>query len=66
MSVSQEVIKVKDGQDVPVTIRDSILGPVVTPIAKDVQRGEEFVSRAMPNIETDTHTITGVLGMIRR
>lgn len=65
MSVSQEVIKVKGGNDVPITIRDSILGPVVTAIAKDVQRGEEFISRAIPNFQTDTHTVTGVIGMIR-
>ncbi|MEW6249275.1 MAG: penicillin acylase family protein [Planctomycetota bacterium] len=65
MAVSQETIVVKDGTNVPITVRDTILGPVVTPLCQGVQAGEEFVWKALPNSDTDRHTVQAAIGMMR-
>ena len=64
MVVSSEVIRVKNGSDVPITVRDSILGPVVTPLCQDVRPGEEVVWKALPNSDRDRHTVQAALGML--
>lgn len=65
MEVWQEVIRVKGGADVPITLRDTHLGPVVTAVCGDVQPGEEFIWKAIPNADTDRHTVQAALAMLR-
>lgn len=49
---------------VPIHLRDTHLGPVVTAIAQDALPGEEFVWKALPNADADRHTLQAALAML--
>ena len=65
MTVLKEVIKVKGGKSVPITIRLTHLGPVVTAFA--FARGDEpeVALKRVPVCMRDTETIQGLVAMLR-
>ncbi|MGE0481083.1 MAG: penicillin acylase family protein [Phycisphaerae bacterium] len=65
MDVSNEQILVRNGTPVPITVRDSIIGPVVTPLCQDVHTGEEFVLQTLPSHDAARHTVQGTIAMMR-
>ncbi|MGI6456926.1 MAG: penicillin acylase family protein [bacterium] len=65
MKVVNEIIKVKDGKDIRLSIRESHLGPVVNEIAHDVRPHETVALKRVPMAETDRDTIQGALAMMR-
>ncbi len=65
MRTWRETIKVRDGEDKTITLKETHLGPVVTPIAHDIRRGEEVALKRVPFSEKNRDTIQGALAMIR-
>jgi len=65
MDVRTETIKVKGGTPHTVTFRKTHFGPVVTPIAMGVRRGDEVALKRVPICEPPRDTFRGVLDMIR-
>lgn len=65
MTIRRETIEVKDGRPVPLTVRETHLGPVVTPFCF-AQRGEpEVALKRIPVCEADRETIQGAFAMLR-
>jgi len=62
---SQETILVKNGSSQSITVRDSILGPVVTSYIPNASAGEEYAVVGIPNWDTNRHTIQGLIKMMR-
>ncbi len=65
MEVHNEIIKVKDGRDRTITVRQTHLGPVVTSLAMGVRPGDEVVLKRIPICESKNDTFQGALAMIR-
>jgi len=65
MTVLKETIAVKGGRAVPVTVRLTHLGPVVTPFAFARPDEGEVALKRVPICMEDTETITGLLAMLR-
>jgi len=65
MEVRTETVKIKDGRPRTLTLKDTHLGPVVTPLAMGIRRGDQAVLKRIPNCETDRETIQGALAMMR-
>jgi penicillin amidase len=64
MGVSSEVIEVRDGADVPVTVRETRLGPVLDPVLDDTF-GSSWALASVLTSEVDRDTIVGMLGMMK-
>ncbi len=65
MTVWEETIKVKNGEDKTLVLKETHLGPVVSSIAHDVREGEEAVLKRVPMCIEDRETIQGFFSMIR-
>lgn len=65
MTVTTEQIKVKNGGTNTVVTKDTILGPVVTPLVPGKFSGEEYVLRAIPQWDKNKHTVQGLIAMMR-
>ncbi|OHB74640.1 MAG: hypothetical protein A2Z25_10450 [Planctomycetes bacterium RBG_16_55_9] len=65
MEVRNETIKIKNGQERIITIRQTHLGPVVTPLAMGVRPGDEVALKRIPICEPDRDTFEGALAMTR-
>jgi acyl-homoserine lactone acylase PvdQ len=65
MKVRAETIQVKSGRPVPLTVRRTHLGPVVTSLASNVRQGDEVALKRVPICDPQADTLTGVLAMIR-
>ncbi len=64
MIISQEIIKVKNGRDIPITIKETILGPVVTELLSSVYPGEEYVLCSFPQWDKNNHSVEALLDII--
>lgn len=60
-----QVIGIKNGTPVSITLKRSPLGPIVTPFVPAAKPGEEYVGRTILNWELDHHTIESLLAMMR-
>lgn len=65
MTVYDEVIKVKAGEPVPYTVRETEFGPVATEFCFAGPSDGQVALKRVPTSETDRETIQGALGMIR-
>ena len=65
METIRETIQVKDGLPVELVIRQTVFGPVVTPLAFAVPGDPEVALRRVPICQTDRETIQALLGMMR-
>ncbi len=65
LKLIKETIKVKGGAPVPLTIKESILGPIVSDIAPAVKPGDLFAMKRVPVCETDRETIQAAIKMMR-
>ena len=65
MDIRSETIKVKDGRERTITLRQTHLGPVVTPLAMGVRKGDEVALKRIPICEPDRDTFEGALAMMR-
>ncbi|MHC4740574.1 MAG: penicillin acylase family protein [Planctomycetota bacterium] len=65
MEIRTETVKVKDGRDKTLTLRETHLGPVVTSIAMGVRRGDQVALKRIPNCRTDSETIQSAIEMMR-
>lgn len=65
MQVRSETIKVKDGPEQTITVRQTHLGPVVTSLAAGVRPGDEVALKRIPICEPKRDTLEGALAMIR-
>ncbi|MDZ4256329.1 MAG: penicillin acylase family protein [archaeon] len=59
-----ETILVKNGNPQTVTVKKTILGPVVTDMVS-ASLGEEYVLQAVPLVDSDIHTIQSLIAMMR-
>ena len=64
MNVRRETIKVRGGDPVEIELRETHLGPVVTPFCF-AQQGEQVALKRIPICETDRETIQAAWGMLR-
>ena len=64
MSIYQEIIKVKGGRDVSITVKETILGPVVTDLLSSVYPGEEYVLCSFPQWDKKDHSVEALLDMM--
>jgi penicillin amidase len=65
IELSQQQIMVKGAAPVPITVKTTHIGPVVTTLVQDVDPGEEYVLRAIPQWDLDRHSAQAGVGMIR-
>jgi penicillin amidase len=65
MKVHTETITVKDGRPRTITVHQTHLGPVVTPIAMGIRPGDEAVLKRIPICEPNHDTFQGALAMMR-
>ena len=65
METIRETIEVKGGRKVELAIRQTVFGPVVTPLAFAVPGDPEVALRRVPICQTDRETIQATLGMMR-
>lgn len=65
MDIRTETLRVKDGQDRTLKIRQTHLGPVVTRIAMGVRRGDEVALKRVPICEPQRDTLHAALAMMR-
>jgi len=65
MEVRTETIRVRDGRPRTLTLRQTHLGPVVTPLAMGIRRGDEVALKRIPICEPQHDTLGGALAMIR-
>ena len=65
MEVHSETIKVKDGRERTITVRQTHLGPVVTSIAMGVRPGDVVALKRIPICELKRDTFQGALAMMR-
>jgi len=64
MNISDDIIKVKAGRELPVQIKKTILGPVVTDLLDDVYPGEEYVLVALPQWDKRNHSVEALIEML--
>lgn len=65
MEVRSEEIRVRDGESIPLEIRETRFGPIINGIAHGVREGETVALKRIPQAETGRETIQGYLAMIR-
>jgi len=65
MEVREEVIPVKGGDPVKLTIRETIFGPVVSELIPRRPPGQEVAVKRIPLAFTDRETIQGAIAMMR-
>ena len=65
MEVRTETIRVRNGRPRTLTLRQTHLGPVVTPLAMGIRRGDEVALKRIPICEPQHDTLGGALAMIR-
>jgi acyl-homoserine lactone acylase PvdQ len=65
MQIRNETIKVKNGREQAITIKETHLGPVVTSLAAGLRRGDEVSLKCIPICESDRDTFEGALAMMR-
>lgn len=65
MNVRREIIRVKGGADVTLTVRETHWGPVVSEFCFRQEGDPEVALKRVPICETDRETIQGVLAMMR-
>ena len=65
MEVRTETIQVRNGRPRTLTLRQTHLGPVVTPLAMGIRRGDEVALKRIPICEPQHDTLGGALAMIR-
>jgi len=65
MTTREEVIKVKGGNPVRLTVKETHMGPVVTGLLWRGSRGKEIALKRVPACETDRETIEGAMAMMR-
>ncbi|UCG46807.1 MAG: penicillin acylase family protein [Phycisphaerales bacterium] len=65
MNVRNEEIKVKDARSQTITVRQTHIGPVVTPLATQVRTGDEVALKSIPICETNRDTFQAALRMMR-
>jgi len=65
MTVLKETVKVKGGRVVPIRIRLTHIGPVVTPFAFARPGEPEVALKRVPICMEDTETIQGLIAMLR-
>jgi acyl-homoserine lactone acylase PvdQ len=59
-----ETIAVEGGAPVAITVRESMFGPVVTPLLTDVPQGAEFALRHSELMSESSHSLVGVIEML--
>lgn len=65
MTVRTETIAVKGGDSVPITLRETHLGPVVSEFAFRQSGDPEVALKRVPNCETNRDTIQSVFALMR-
>ncbi|MFB3786145.1 MAG: penicillin acylase family protein [bacterium] len=65
IKVRTETIRVKGKDPVPLELKESHWGPIVTPLAAGLLPGEEAALKRIPMCETDRETVQGSLAMMR-
>ena len=65
MDVRTETVRIKDGRARPLRLRETHLGPVVTPVAMGVRRGDQVALKRIPICEPDRDTFTGAMAMMQ-
>jgi len=65
MEVRTETVRVRGGRPRTLKVRQTHLGPVVTPVAMGVRRGDQVALKRIPICEPDRDTLTGAMAMIR-
>ena len=65
MHVRTETVRVKNARPTTLTLKETHLGPIVTPIAAGVRRGHQVALKRIPNCQTDRETIQGAVAMMR-
>ena len=65
MQVRKEVIRIKGDRDRTIRVRETHLGPVITPFAFARPEDGEVAVRRIPIAETDRETIQGAIAMLR-
>ena len=65
MEVRSETIKVKDGRERTITVKQTHLGPVVTSLATGVRHRDEVALKRIPLCELERDTFQGALAMMR-
>ncbi|MBI4482163.1 MAG: penicillin acylase family protein [Acidobacteria bacterium] len=66
METRQETLRVKEGEPIPLTVRRTHLGPVVTPfLTAGLLPGEEYALRYQVLEDRQVHTVQGLVKMMR-
>ena len=65
MTTREEVIKMKGGEAVRLSVKETHIGPVVTELVRRGSRGQEIALKRVPACETDRDTIQGAIAMMR-
>jgi len=65
MEIIRETIRVKNGQSIEITIRQTRFGPVITPFAFAAPGDPEVALKRVPVCQTDRETIQAAFGMMR-
>ena len=65
MDVSDETINVPNGRDIPITVKNTILGPVVTDLLSSAYSDEEYVLCSYPQYDKKHHSIEALLDMMK-
>ena len=61
----KETITSKNGQPEEITLKDTILGPVVTPLLQSARPGEEYIFHAIPLIDHDIHSVQAMVATMK-
>jgi len=65
MQIRTEIVKVKNACPRTLTLKQTHLGPVVTPLAMGIRRRDQAVLKRIPNCETNRETIQAAIAMMR-
>lgn len=65
MDISEETISVPNGRDISISVKSTILGPVVTKLLPSANPNEEFVLCSYPQYDKSHHSIEALLDMMK-
>ncbi len=65
LTCTPQTIIVKNGTNQNITVCESILGPIVTPLLPNANPGEQYAFVAVPIADTGKHTVQGLIAMMR-
>ncbi len=61
----KETINVKNSQPHTIILKDTIFGPVITPLLQSARPGEEYIFRTIPLIDNNIHSVQTMIATMK-